>query len=583
MNPNPQENIDDDQQPPGFETADRQANSEEKVVEEVRDNVDTTLDEENEKRRKKAVDMVSKFVPQQANSGLKEAIASSVIKNLNKYRDTNKKALSNEVKDDFLSELQQFLSERVYETDKLIGVSDDIASGIEAEIKQDGKETKLRSLQAEMKQAKQQIEDLDEDISAQEKILAGYNIPKKGEGGAVLEKRGEIEEEISRLRGEKQSAKTSVRDLENKIAATEQIAANIDKSKGKIRPETLMVHIHYQFLKYVAIHGSKDKKAIKPTEVVEMESDMYRQAMDLAAQDMSKHKLSNQDNVESSGFAVKKIWLRTFVDFVAQSEILNDFPEDKKDKAQETLKQLKGVDPDTEKGKKGLEKIVSHLATLLPAENREENLQKIVAKTIATLEGTMDRSKWQAGISRRNIEKVVKLNSGLRRAYEKRLAANEEGDFKDLMAKVESFNRSVQEAKQNVNPDLPDELKEYFSKNSWLYRAARFMGAKGWAGTKIAAPAIGKGMGKATAWSAKKGYNTIRSHPWGTAKVGLAGLSVATGYIPAALTLYLGWKGGKRLFGWGKGKTIPTSAPKTKEKPKTEPAQTDKGGEIDKK
>jgi len=552
MNPEAQENIDDEsnQNPETAETPEENAEKTRKNINEVLNNEDQVREavKQEEARRKKAFNIVDKFIPQQTKDGLRDTVVSAVTKGVDDMRDKNGKELSDEKKDKVLDHFQNFLAKRVYETDKLIGVNDETASTIEAELRQDGKDVKLRSLQAQIKQTEQKIEDYDEEIAMLEKRWGGYKISNKGGGGDVQERRKEIEEQIDVIKNNKQSEKKKIRSLQSDVVATEQIAANLNKIRGKIMPETLMIHIHYYFLNAKKLQDNGGNSAKNDKTIKESEDDIYREAMDLANNDLNEYKMqqSHEDHDhEISG--VKKIWLRTFIDFIAQSDILNDFPEDKKGKAEDVIKQLRTIDPSTEKGQIIIERVINHLATLLPSENREKTLQKIIAKTIATLEGSMDRRKWRAGISRKNIIKITQLTSGIRKAYEKRLATNEEGDFKDLMSKVEGFNRSVQEERQNIDPDLPDELRKYFNENSWLYRAARFMGAKGWAGAKIATPAM-----------AKAGATTIKKHPWGTAKLGLAGLSIATGYIPAALTLWAGWKGGKKLFGWRIGKNKKT-------------------------
>ena len=147
---------------------------------------------------KKLFDVISTFVPHQTDSGMKNMLVGKAIEQLGD--------LNSDQKMEMVNVLEEYLKQRVHEAEKLINVDAETAVRLAKEISANKKEFVLRKLEAEIKASKQKIEDLEEDISTQEKQLKDYGVSQKGGGSPdVLKRRKEIEGKIESLRTERQT------------------------------------------------------------------------------------------------------------------------------------------------------------------------------------------------------------------------------------------------------------------------------------------------------------------------------------------------------------------------------------------
>jgi len=513
--------------------------------------------------QEKAFDLVGEFLPPQVEADFQRMLADKIKEYLDPYENKVDKE-GNKISEELFSALQLFLSTKIYETTKIIGIKDEETQKIKQQIKAEGKETVIQRFRLEIEDAKAEIEKKEDEINALEKELEGYPIPKR-EAGKVIKRRKKIERGLKILRGDRRNRKEAIRELERKITVTDQIAANIGRAKAKVRPETLLVYIHFFFEKThdrdEALEAGKTK-----AEAIEIgqkkEGKLYQQAIELAKADRAQYKMQKLKKPGKLAYeGIYRIQFKEVISSIATEEILENFPEKERENAKEVILQLKSIDPQTPEGKEKLIRWINRLGRLLPKEKNEALLQNVVAEIMATLEVAMNKEKWRTGVSYKAIEKIVHLNAGIHQAYEKRLGEREEGDYADLMAKVEVFNRAAQEARNRVSPDFAAELRKEFSKNYWLNRAIRFVGGASWGKIKEK----GGGFGE---WGVEK----VKEHKW---KLGIGAVATTTGYIPAALTVYAGYKGGKALLPWAFKKVTGRELPK-KSKEKSEEKSEEK-------
>jgi len=527
-----------------------------KLVEKDRVEEKDVLSGETEKVDREIDGLVSDFLPA-GNEAIQERMSGRIKEYLIEA------GIEKTSYTEILTQLREFLKKNVHEVYRVVGLEDSELKNLENRIKSESKVTVLASLNLELDEMKANLDKTKDKIQRKREDLKGYTTTK-GAAQGTLERKKQIETEIDELDKQRDSQGDSMRSLQRKIKVLDQIADNLGKSRKKVPPELLFTYVHLYFQKFnlktrLLNEGAKEEEVERKTE--QNEKQLLNKSRELANTEMNEIRLAAPKETKVVQGILNyvgrhKIGLKRLVDFMAQSEVVAQFPEANRDKAKEIISQLKEIKPRSIETKSKLVQWINRLAPLLPPEKTEENLQRVVSNIIATMEGALNGQKWREGVNQFEAEKIVHLTSGVRQAYEDRLAENET-DIKVIMAKIEGFNKAVLDAKKRTSPTLPKELREYFNNNYWLYRAWRYL----WGKTKEAVPAAGK-------WTLKKGWETAKKHP---GKVGVGvGLALAwsLGVFPAAITLFAGYKGGKKLLPWSinkfkglKGKKIATPTP----------------------
>lgn len=465
-------------------------------------------------------------------------------------------------KETMLIRLKEFLDQKINEKTTVYGLSENDYKDLQNRIGKSNEEDVAKQLKLEIEQKKNEIAEVNKDFDLQIKKAERTQKGKaKGEKDPMIEveeKDGSkksvnykvwIEEQIDKKRDEEKRMSKELKSLEHKAGSVEDVAKNLKKATERPSAKKLLMYTHYFFIRTGEQYRlSKEKKEGAAREVTPKEqSEFYKKALIQTNEELSGLKVENVEKFSILKYLERRsIKIEQLLTFIAEKEMAERFPEKTREEGKRHILKLKDIDPETAKGKVEMNKWVARMESLLPPEGGEEALQKMLAATVASIEGGMNGNKWEGGINPLELKKIVKTTSGIRHAYERRLMEKEGGDIKTLMSKIDTFDKLVAKTQEVTSEELPKELKKYFKANNWLWKAAGFLGTNLKEAAGAMAVGTGKGEVSGTRWVFRNVWETVKTHPKGTAAVTFG---LVTGTLVPGMIAYGIYKGYQKFKG----------------------------------
>jgi len=384
----------------------------------------------------------------------------------------------------------------------------------------------------------QKLKYVDEDIRSLQEDIKG--LPE----GVKPEK-----EQIDRLmelrtgKDGQQKLRDQLNEIEEKTTAlnkelsmiTHGTRARLKRSR-KVSAETMVMHLHGFFIE----KGEPDIDPIQKTDL----------AMERSEKSLRKMKVKR-------GFAGRKLKYRMeasyteIMEFLASEKTpLSDLPEKVK-KMVPKLKEIGKGDAN------GLKLWINELARQFEAGESKEKTKETLVKIISNIQGIIDEKRFfKAGVSLHTAKSLGKLNQSLKNAYREHLAdeikkemrrgkskLSKEENMNQLLQEINNFNLDLMEAREDIAPDMPEELKAFLKEHRKAYlshRTGRALVAGAWNLTR--------GFGKGGKFGLRKLWGFTRKHPKGTAK--------SSAFLAACIFLGAWPTTSLTVVGWGSKKII---------------------------